>query len=87
MSVHKATLAKTAEDHGNGVDCIVPEVLRKNPGKTLAETMDDEALARFVQEEVDVAQRALSNVREGKEAATTLKVTRDEHLLPTSSTL
>lgn len=82
MSAHKATLAKTAADHDIGTESVVPEVLKMNPGKTLAETMDDVALVRFIQEEVDVAQRALSNVRGGKENAKTLQVTRDQHLLP-----
>ena len=50
-SYRKATLEMTAEDH-RSIGSTPPKVLKDNPDKTLAETMDDAALHGFVRDAV-----------------------------------
>lgn len=77
-----AILAKTAASHWKGSESVVPDVLQKHPGMTLADTMTDADLLQFLDEEIQVARRAHDKVIAGDEKPEILRVTLEEFLLP-----
>ena len=54
----------TADDH-RAIGSTPPKILRENPCKTLAETMDDQALHAYVCNEVDAMTEIYLNARDG----------------------
>lgn len=78
----KAGLEMTAIDH-DYVGSTPPHVLVANPGKTLAETMDDDAIQEFVSKEINIARRVHADVMNGeRNKEDVLKTVRDSFLLP-----
>ena len=60
----KANLAMTAQDH-RAIGSTPPLALKDNPHSTLAETMTDEALRAFVQNEVAAAAEMYAEAAQG----------------------
>lgn len=48
----RAALARTLANY-RGIEASAPENLQQNPGKTLAETMDDEALRLYMHDAIE----------------------------------
>ena len=78
----RANLEMTLEDH-IGVGSTPPHALVENPGKTLAETMGEDALRVFILTEINIARRVHADVMNGeKNKENVLKTVRDDFLLP-----
>lgn len=61
---NKAKLAMTAEDH-KAIGSSAPRELVENPGKTLAETMDDDKLLASIRYEIESTCKIHREIMEG----------------------
>jgi hypothetical protein len=78
----KAYLAMTAEDH-RAIGSTPFQILTDNPGKTWAETMNDEELALHVLKEVTSVTEVYEKAKNGdSREAQILKIIRDGYLVP-----
>jgi hypothetical protein len=78
----KANLEMTLDDH-YAVGSTPPKELVQNPGKTIAETMDDTALLEFVRKEVETVADVFEMAKKGGEREKDLlHTTRDGFLTP-----
>lgn len=82
MSRNKANLEMTANDH-LAIGSTPSRILKENPGKTLAETMDDQEIQRFILDEINTVSEMHEEAKDGKEVAINVfKVVLDEFLIP-----
>lgn len=78
----KANLEMTEDDH-LAIGSTPPVELRRNPGKTLAETMDDTRLRSFIVGEVEATKEAFDRAKAGDERQKELtELLRDGFLSP-----
>lgn len=78
----KANLEMTLDDH-RALGGTPPKELVQNPGKTVAETMDDATLLDFVRKEVETVAEVFEMAKKGGERERDLlHTTRDSFLAP-----
>lgn len=77
----KAKLAMTDEDH-RSIGSTLSPALKANPGKTLAETMNDLELHSFLRAEFDGVNEVFAGVKAGTLPLRALETVRDSFFLP-----